>query len=158
MTIQDVLDTLKPICEQNPWSHSKNEWVKNLSPVAKGKVGVDLFVSLYGGKPMSNNRSGYDIQFRDMKIESKLSTRSYTGSNCYLYNQIRPADPYTHYWLVAVDLDTVRVFLLHRDDLPEARLWKQHGGVDEANPNTFQLKTSNQEIIPEWLEKFEVTL
>jgi len=153
MSWQDLIGELNSNFHgEDIWEYAPNKWVKNLSNSMKGELGSDLYLKNYGGNKVPVNSLGYDLEHDGMKIESKLSTRSYRGNNCYNWQQIRPTDSYTHLWLVAVDLDSVRTFLVPRDDVRD--LWKQHG-IGKESTNSYHIKTSPREPIKPWMLAFE---
>ena len=149
--LQDLQHKTKSAAE---WAGSRNAWIRDLAPREKGSLAVSLYVEAFGGSALSDTSIGYDIDSGSLKIESKLSTRSYSGTNGYVWLQIRDQDPYTHLWLVAVDVDTVRCFLVPRNSA-EPHLLKQHGRT-KGTENTCQIKTSRSTLIPAWLAAHEV--
>jgi hypothetical protein len=154
--LQDLLTLCRPpVLTLDPWVGAPNSWVRSLAPVVRGQIADDMYIRLRGGRRIGNNRAGYDIENGALKVESKLSTRSYSGTNCYLWNQIRPADPYTHLWLVAIGTHDVQAFFIPRASVPSDRLWKQHGR-EAGEENTYVLKTSAGEVIPPWMKPFAV--
>jgi hypothetical protein len=154
MSWMDRFTALKEIKPQSDdaWAGAPNEWIKHLSATAKGRLAVQAYVGAFGGKACPGNSSGYDIDHSSYKIEAKLSTRSYSGTNGFVWLQVRPRDPYTHLWLVAVEPTAIRTFLLPRE-AATPRLLKHHGR--ETGGNTFQIKTTSGIAFPQWLVEYE---
>ncbi len=74
-----------------------------------------------------------------MKIEVETSTLSFTGSNVWTWNQVRPNDPCSHLCFVAIYPDKVRVFNVPKDNIPKDVLWPQHG-IGGDGGTTTQIK------------------
>lgn len=143
----------RPPMSAGPWQGSPHAWIRDLAPTEKGDVAVDMYIGAFGGTKLTDNGAGYDIDAGGLRVEAKLSTRSYSNNNGYLWQQIRPQDPYTHLWLIAVDVSAVRAFHVPRA-VADAHLLKQHGR-DAGDENTYQIKTSSGNLIPAWLADHE---
>jgi hypothetical protein len=152
-TLQELLDSMNNGSEPpSPWDGAQNEWVKRLSNHKKGQLAVALYRCLHGGEVTTNPGAG-DIRNGQLLVEAKLSTRSYSQANGYTWNQVRPNDAWTHLLLVAVDLASVRAFLIPRARIRPGELRHQHGGA--LGNDTFLIKTSSRTPIPRWLLEFE---
>ena len=154
--IEDVdwkerLQNCKPEEKYNEWVGSDFEWIVELDNIATGNLAENMYVSAFGGKIRTSKSLGYDIIDGDKNVEAKFSSYTYRGSLGFQWNQVRKEDDYTHLFLVAVEYDSVRAFLLEKRFVVE-QLYNQHGGED----GTQLLATSTSEPYPSWLVKHEV--
>lgn len=140
------------------WLGKQNAWIRGLAPVHIGAVGEQLALSVLGGEQSPNNRSGFDIQRNEEKIEVKLSTvvlMSSGRSPTLCWRQIRPTDPYTHICFIAVYPEDVRMFLVPKEDIPRTALIKQHGRGEGFE--IFQISTSQIDSLFPWMLRHEIT-
>jgi hypothetical protein len=154
---QRILDELRVSDEliETHWVSAKNGWVRALPNKKVGRVGELLAQRLLGGTLHTDNSTGYDLECGSMKIEVKTSTLSFTGSNVWTWNQVRPNDPYSHLCFVAIYPDKVRVFNVPKSDIPQAVLWPQHG-IGGDGGTTTQIKWGQRDSFPPWMECCEV--
>ena len=119
----DFLDTLKQQQPPKPkikdrWTTAPLRWLKPLSRVALGRIGVQLYVAHFGGQIM-DRKATFDIHHGKKKIEAKLALRSSQSNGQqfrYQWYTIRANDEWTHLWLVAVSFNSVRCFLVPRSE------------------------------------------
>ncbi len=153
-----MFDSLREYADSGIWKNSRNEWIRHLAPSRIGKVGEMLAKQVLGGSITPNNSVGYDLTVGGMRIEVKLSSVVMNdGALILIWRQIRPSDPYTHLCLIAVYPDDVRMFLLHRDEVPSDVLIRSHGGA-KGGIDLFQIHTRKVDNLPDWLTKHEVRM
>lgn len=157
MSLQDNLDALK--CSdaliEDHWVNARNGWIRALPNKKVGYAGECLIHGILGGTHHTDNSTGYDIETQDMRIEVKTSTLSFTGSNVWTWNQVRPNDPYTHLCLVAVYPEDVRAFNVPKERIPRELLWSQHG-IGGDGGTTKQIKWNDRCSFPEWMVPYEL--
>lgn len=154
---QRILDELRTSDDliETHWANARNGWIRALPNKKVGRVGELLVQRLLGGTLRTNNSTGYDLKCGTMKIEVKTSTLSFTGSNVWTWNQVRPNDPYSHLCFVAVYPDRVRVFNVPKSQIPKGVLWPQHG-IGGDGGTTTQIKWGQQDTFPAWMQRHEV--
>jgi len=151
---QEILQNHRPNADQPndlAWAESEFLWVRHLQLRPRGIMGERMYIEGLGGERITDTSLGYDIRHDRARIEAKFSSRTYSGNLAHHWNQIRPGDNYTHLFLVAVDADSVRAFLMTKEEaLPFSE--NQHGGQEDTQ---FIVSTST-EVIPTWMLPFEV--
>ncbi len=157
MSLQTNLDALKNADDliQAHWADSKNGWIRMLPNKKVGYVGEKLVHGIIGGTHHTDNSTGYDVESGGMKIEVKTSTLSFTQSNVWTWNQVRPNDPYTHLCFVAIYPDNVRAFNVPKADIPKEVLWPQHG-IGGDGGTTTQIKWNQRDGFPDWMARHEI--
>ena len=160
MPWRGILENVRPDIIGDPWVESTNIWFKNLQTATKGRIGEQLCLNYYPDSE-PNHGDGYDVFFDRMQIECKVASRSYAQNNGYTWNQVRPLQNWTHLFLVAVDCENVRVFLVPKRVVwPERRfpLYGLHHGARalEQNDPSCQIKTGSNAPIPEIFDQFEI--
>lgn len=154
--IQDVLDHLRQEASDSQWANSRNEWVKILPPGTKGKIGEKMALRLLDAKQTIDNGQGYDVYTNDMKIEVKLACSGTMGGfPAIMWRQIRPKDPYTHIFFIAVYPHGVRAFLVPRSSIPDNALLHQHGRGKSLDIYCITTRKVNE--LFDWMIKYEVT-
>jgi len=121
MSLQNRLTALKGTDKliEAHWTDKPNGWIRLLPNKKVGYAGERLIHSALGGKHHTDNSTGFDIEVGIMKIEVKTSTLSFTESNVWTWNQVRPNDPYTHLCFVAISPTSVRAFNVPKDSIPK---------------------------------------
>ncbi|HWS22971.1 MAG TPA: hypothetical protein VN226_00880 [Anaerolineales bacterium] len=139
------------------WSGKPNEWIRSLPPARIGIIGEDLALSILGGIKAKNNSVGYDLNSEGRLIEVKLSTVVLMNSGkspTLCWRQIRPSDPYTHIFFVAVYPSDARVFLVPRGEIPVENLVYQHGRGKSIE--IFQISTVKLSELFPWMVRYEI--
>ena len=162
MPWRGILNQVRPEINLGPWVECSNSWFRALPPATKGHCGESLCIDYYPGA-VAYHGDGYDVQANGMRIECKVATRSYAQNNGYTWNQVRPLDNWSHIFLIAIDTEDTRVFLIPRDavgaeDDALIRLYGLHHGanaMEQAHP-ICQIKTSAGDPIPEVFTQFEI--
>lgn len=162
MPWREVLNQVRPNNDLGPWLECTNSWFRALPAATKGHSGERLCIDYYP-TAVANHGDGYDVEANEMRIECKVATRSYAQNNGYTWNQVRPLDNWSHLFLVAVDIEDTRVFLVPRDavsvgDDALIRLYGLHHGADamEQEQPICQIKTNAGNPIPEAFVQFEI--
>lgn len=157
MSLQSALENLKVadgLLEAH-WATAPNGWIRALPNKKVGYVGERLIYRMLGGKHHTDNSTGFDIESGEMKVEVKTSTLSFTKSNVWTWNQVRPNDPYTHLCFVAIYPDRVRAFNVPKDMIPREVLWRQHG-IGGDGGTTTQIKWNQRDSFPDWMTPYEI--
>jgi len=147
----------------DPWVESPHYWFRLLQIKIKGHVGEDMCL-LHYPEGEARNGTGHDVEAGELLLESKISSRSFSGSNAHAWNQIRPLQNWTHLFLVAVELAEIRVFLVPKIAVydpygdAEIRLYGLHHGAEafEQNDPSCQLKTNSSDPLPDNITQYEI--
>ena len=153
---QEFFSKLSRVRHDPMWMGMPNEWIRLLPPASIGIVGEDLAYAMLGGIRAKNNSVGYDLNSDGKLIEVKLSTvvlMNSGKSKTLCWRQIRPIDPYTHIFFIAVYPDDIRTFLVPRDEIPDESLVYQHGRGKSIE--IFQISTTNLADLFHWMVKHE---
>jgi hypothetical protein len=153
--IQGLLDNLKQENIDSQWANSRNEWIKILPPVTKGKIGEKIALRLLDAKQAIDNKQGYDVYTTDMRVEVKLACSGTMGGySAIMWRQIRPNDPYTHIFFIAVYPHKIRAFLVPKDSIPSSALLHQHGRGKTLD--IYCITTRKVDRLFDWMIKYEL--
>lgn len=137
------------------WVGKLNAWIRQLAPAQIGDVGENLALSVLGGSRAPNNKIGYDIKSGEMLIEVKLSTvLVMSGHPILVWRQIRPTDPCTHIFFIAVYPEDVRLFLVPKSEIPADCLKHQHGR--DGSLDIFQIHSRKIHDLFPWMVRNEI--
>jgi len=162
MPWRGVLNQIRPDNHLGPWLDCTNSWFRALPAATKGHSGERLCIDYYP-EAFPDHGGGHDVVAQRMQIECKVATRSYAQNNGYTWNQVRPLDNWSHLFLVAIDIEDTRVFLIPRNAVGQGNdalipFYGLHHGAAamEQEQPICQIKTNAGNPIPEEFNQFEI--
>lgn len=153
-TIEDIVDGFKPEDETDHFTDSRFEWIWKMANASKGEIGERLIARVRNGTRVTDVEE-YDVVVGSEKHEVKLACLRARGT--YAWNQIRLDYDYTHLSLIAVNPEVIRIFIVPKNEIPEDRLNRQHGGKNTDGDN-YVYESKKRNWPPDWMLKYEFTL
>lgn len=153
-SLQETLDSIK-YTKKTIWDDAPNGWVRTLGPGDLGRVTEHFAELVLGGKRNVNNKEGYDLICAEKKVEVKAASLCISGGRPIFYwKAIRPTDPYTHIFFIAIYPDNIRGFLVPRENIPESALSRM--SAKGSTNNNYQIATRNTNMLLPWMLSHEV--